>query len=69
MVIKAVLDTLVLFVNYAECSTEGGNGTRTGSPDSAGGANTAYLFYEAVEIYSESKGMFLFSNLSPLPRL
>ena len=67
MVTKAVLDTLLLFVNYSETSTDsssGGNGMRsgrdspqrTGSPDSASGFNTAQLLKEAVEIFSESKG-------------
>ena len=56
MVIKAVLDTLLLFVSFNESGTEGGGGGRTGSPDSSGGANTAQLLFEAVETHSEKKG-------------
>lgn len=58
MVIKTVLDTLLLFVSFNESSTSGsdGSGGRSGSPDSASGANTAQLFFEAVEAHSEKKG-------------
>ena len=70
MVIKAVLDTLLLFVNYSEGGgTDGGNGgirsgrespqQRTGSPDSSNGFNTAQLLKEAIEAYSDSKGKWL----------
>ena len=69
MVVKAVLDTLLLFVNYTEGGgggTDGGNGglksgrespqQRTGSPDSSNGFNTAQLLKDAIEAYSDSKG-------------
>ena len=69
MVVKAVLDTLLLFVNYTEgggaAAADGGNGglksgrespqQRTGSPDSSNGFNTAQLLKDAIEAYSESK--------------
>lgn len=55
MVIKTVLDTLLLFVSFNESSNDGSGG-RSGSPDSSSGANTAQLFFEAVETHSEKKG-------------
>ena len=61
MVIKTVLDTLLLFVNFTESGGDGGGG-RTGSPDSSGGSNTAQLLYEAVEAYSERKGLLVCYN-------
>ncbi|XP_019849453.1 PREDICTED: FH1/FH2 domain-containing protein 3-like, partial [Amphimedon queenslandica] len=70
MVVKAVLDTLLLFVNYTEGGGGGGgegNGglksgrespqQRTGSPDSSNGFNTAQLLKDAIEAYSDSKGL------------
>jgi hypothetical protein len=65
MVIKAVLDTLILFVNYSESNADSSGGIRsgrdsplrTGSPDSGSTFNTAQLLKEAVEIYSDSKGL------------
>lgn len=67
MVVKTVLDTLILFVNYTDAGNEGGNGTgirsgrdspqRIGSPDSASGFNTAQLLKEAVDLYSDDKGI------------
>ncbi len=60
MVIKAVLDTLLLFVSFNESGADnGGGGGRSGSPDSSGGTNTAQLLYEAVEAHSEKKGRVL----------
>ena len=67
MVVKTVLDTLLLFVNYTDAGSDGGNGSgirsgrdspqRIGSPDSASGFNTAQLLKEAVDLYSDEKGM------------
>ena len=66
MVVKTVLDTLLLFVNYTESGDAGGNGGgrsgrdspfRAGSPDSTSGLSTAQLLKEAVDAYSDQKGI------------